>query len=233
MGTASRDRNKVYLPLAGRRVLSWSLESAVRSAAFDRMVIVTRPEDEADLAALLRREAPHLPRGQEVELVEGGATRHESELAALRVLAPSIESGGTDVVAIHDGARPLTGPSLFRAVVDVARQRGGAVPCLPADAVLPLESARPVRTDDSPWRPAELVRVQTPQAFRARPLLAAYLAAQTEGFLGDDTADSVVRYSNCCPVVTVPGSRRNLKVTYAQDLFLAEWLLARMGYHLP
>jgi 2-C-methyl-D-erythritol 4-phosphate cytidylyltransferase len=66
--------------------------------------------------------------------------------------------------------------------------------------------------------------VQTPQAFRAGPLLASHLAAQRDGFEGTDTAACVAAYTDL-PVVAVPGEASNLKVTYADDLVLAERLL--------
>jgi 2-C-methyl-D-erythritol 4-phosphate cytidylyltransferase len=69
------------------------------------------------------------------------------------------------------------------------------------------------------------VRVQTPQAFRAAPLLAAYRAATAAGFEGTDTSASMERFSDVT-VHCFPGDPRNLKVTYAQDLFLAEQLLS-------
>src|SRR5919202_5418887 len=122
------DVNKVYLPLAGRRVVSWSLLWAAQVEDVGTFVLVVRPED-AELAEdVLRREAP----GLDVRMVVGGATRHESEDAALVHLAPAVEAGEIDVVALHDGARPLAGPALFRSVVATAQAVGGAVPALPA-----------------------------------------------------------------------------------------------------
>ena len=71
-----------------------------------------------------------------------------------------------------------------------------------------------------------LVRVQTPQAFRAAELLAAYEQADRDGFTGTDTAACVERYAGL-RVHCLPGDPRNLKVTYRADLDLAARLLAR------
>jgi 2-C-methyl-D-erythritol 4-phosphate cytidylyltransferase len=66
--------------------------------------------------------------------------------------------------------------------------------------------------------------VQTPQAFRAVPLLDAYRCAEADGFTGTDTAACVATYTDL-PVCAVPGRATNLKVTFAEDLALAERLL--------
>jgi 2-C-methyl-D-erythritol 4-phosphate cytidylyltransferase len=230
------DVNKVYLPLAGRRVLSWSLHWAAQVPDVGTFVVVVRPED-LDLARdVVHRDAP----GLDVRIVLGGATRHRSENAALAHLAPLVEAGDVDVVAIHDGARPLAGASLFAAVVAAARVVGGAVPVLPASGVVPVAAGggqlvgsgagapRPAVGSTGPFR---LARVQTPQAFRAKDLLAAYAAALEAGFEGTDTAGTVETFSDLV-VRAVPGGEQNLKVTYPHDLFVAERLLAAQGYRL-
>src|SRR3954451_9337158 len=159
--------NKVYLPLAGRRVLSWSLKWAAQVPQIAAFVVVVRPED-VDLAEeVLRREA----RGLDVRMVVGGTTRHESEDAALAHLAPYIEAGEIDVVAVHDGARPLAGPALFRSVVTTAQAVGGAAPALPALGVRAVGAdGQPGRAAGTIGAPQRLARVQTPQAFRAKDL---------------------------------------------------------------
>ncbi len=63
-----------------------------------------------------------------------------------------------------------------------------------------------------------LVGVQTPQAFRAGPLLAAYRRADAEGFTGTDTASCLERYAPQVPVVAVAGEPANVKITFAGDL---------------
>ena len=103
-----------------------------------------------------------------MELVEGGDSRHASEFNVLQYLASDIESGAIDVVLIHDAARPLAGPDMMRTALAVAREFGGAVPALAAPDVVGVAQSgdfAPSRTDRN------LVRVQTPQAFRALPLL--------------------------------------------------------------
>ncbi|RZQ59442.1 2-C-methyl-D-erythritol 4-phosphate cytidylyltransferase [Amycolatopsis suaedae] len=198
--------NKVYLPLAGRPVLAWSLAAFAGAPGIGTVVLVIRPRD-AGLAAPLA--------GPGVEVVHGGATRQESELCALRQLAGRIGAGEIDTVLIHDGARPLVSRTLVADVLAAARH-GGAVPGVEAHDLATAEG-RPL---------TGAVRVQTPQGFPAAPLLAAYLAAERDGFTGTDTASCMQQYADV-PVRRVPGDERNIKITYAHDLPIAERLLAR------
>jgi 2-C-methyl-D-erythritol 4-phosphate cytidylyltransferase len=104
-------------------------------------------------------------------------------------------------------------------VLDAARATGGAVPGLARDD---LATASPDGTALAGPAPAGLVAVQTPQGFRAGPLLAAYEQAAREGFAGTDTASCVERFAPAVPIRWVPGEERNFKITYSHDLRLAE-----------
>ena len=72
-----------------------------------------------------------------------------------------------------------------------------------------------------------LTAVQTPQGFRAAPLLAAYEQAERDGFSGTDTASCIARYVPELPVRAIPGDERNFKITYARDLEMALHALVR------
>ncbi len=103
--------------------------------------------------------------------------------------------------------------ALFAATLTAARAHGGAIPVVPLNGLLPLQG----RLE------GELDGVQTPQAFRAPELLAAYVRAEADGFDGTDTAACFARATDL-PIVAVPGSPANLKITFPEDLALAERL---------
>lgn len=213
-------RNKVYLPVAGRSVLAWSVDALTRAPAVGPVVLVVRAEDRALADHVLTHEVEH---GADVETVVGGSTRQDSELAGLRRLASRVEDGEIDVVLVHDGARPLVTGALVAEVVAVAREVGGAVPGLVRDD-LAVSGA-----DDGLAGPAApgLVAVQTPQGFRARPLLAAYEQAAREGFVGTDTASCVARFAADVAVRRIPGEAANVKITYGHDVSVAAGALLR------
>jgi len=211
--------NKVLLPLRGQPVLAWSVRTALDVPGVDPVVVVHRRGERADVGAAL---LPFIGE-REVLLVEGGATRQASEQAALAALAPRVAAGALDVIAIHDGARPLAGVSLFEATIAVAREYGGAVPTHELAGLL----ARDPATDPAPGGSrTRLVGVATPQAFRADALLAAYRAAADAGFDGTDTAAAFAEFAPAgLEVRAVPSGPGNLKVTFAEDLTTAARLL--------
>lgn len=215
---AETETNKVLLPLAGRRVVTWTLDSTAQLPGLAVTVIVCRDEDRPVMQRVLDRESPHRP----VEFATGGDTRHGSEYSALGVLRDRIRAGTIDTVVIHDSARPLAAPRLFHDVISAAREHGGAIPALPLPTLVTLAGAQPG---------GDLVGVQTPQAFRAQPLLAAYDQAHEVGFDGTDTAACFERFGNG-RVRAISGDPRNVKITFPEDLFVAERILAHSGWTL-
>jgi 2-C-methyl-D-erythritol 4-phosphate cytidylyltransferase len=204
------DMNKVWLPLNGRHIISRSLTNASASFKDARIIVVINPADEEFARKALESDA--MPTS--IEIVYGGASRHESEFNALQYLKPAIVAGEIDIVLIHDGARPLATPELFAAIADGAAQHGGAIPTIALD---PHE----MDTDHT----EAVARVQTPQGFRAQPLLAAYEKAVEEGFIGTDTAACMERFFPEVKICAVPGDVFNFKITYPQDLTIAALLV--------
>jgi 2-C-methyl-D-erythritol 4-phosphate cytidylyltransferase len=193
----------VFLLVEGEPIVARSLRTF---GMLDRVVLVTKPVDD-DLVA-------QLPADLRFERVYGGATRQDSELAALRHLAPEIRSGDIDVVLIHDSARPLVSPELIATIVTVSRETGGAVPGLERTDLVHVDSmGRTIPLDPT----HNLIAVQTPQGFHAQPLLEAYEKAAAAGFIGTDTASCIAEYTNLT-ITWVPGEERNFKVTYPEDL---------------
>lgn len=207
------DRNKVYLPLDGRTVLSWSLTTFAAMPEIGHIVLVVRAADRALAQGVLDREVDHAA----IEIVVGGDTRQASELAGLRLLADRIRTGAVDCVLIHDGARPLVSTALTVAVLAAARADGGAVPGLVRDDLVAATADGTAVGAPAPG----LVAAQTPQAFRAGPLLAAYEQAERHGFIGTDTASCVQRFAPELAVRFVPGEEHNIKITFAHDLAFA------------
>ena len=213
-GSGSRvgaDTNKVLLPLGDSTVLGHSVRAVLEVAEVTRLVLGVRAGDED---AVRDAVAPLLG-VHEVRMVRGGATRHASEWAALQTLAEDVAEGVVDVIAVHDGARPLAGAALFAATLAAAREHGGALPVVGLPGLL----GRDLRATRG-----GLAGVQTPQAFRAVPLLEAHRRAAEDGYESTDTAACFERYCDL-PVVAVHGGPGNLKVTFPEDVAVAERLL--------
>jgi 2-C-methyl-D-erythritol 4-phosphate cytidylyltransferase/2-C-methyl-D-erythritol 2,4-cyclodiphosphate synthase len=203
--------NKVFAPLAGQTVLHWSILRLVDSRAVDEVVIVTGSEDLKRVGEI----AAGFPIVRTV--CEGGAERYNSVVNALAHV-----TAGTEVVAVHDGARPLTTPELIAAVIREAKEHGAALPAIPVSDTL-KRSEDGAETRETVERKG-LYGVQTPQAFRYDLLVEAYRSAAEAGFTGTDDASYVERLGH--PVRLVPGERNNLKITVQEDLQMAEALLS-------
>lgn len=219
---------KQFLEVAGVPLYAWSVMAA-RSVA-ERVVLVVPGGRVTGLAASLgpvsvpggsggsqpdrsgRSDPPDPPDRPDV-VVAGGATRAESVRAGLAAVAFDAE-----IVLVHDAARPLASKELFRAVVGAVRSGAdGAIPGLAiVDTVKRVRGAAVVETLDR----SELVRVQTPQAFRADRLRAAH----SSGGEASDDAHLVEALGG--RVIVVPGEETNLKVTTPPDLAAAERVLA-------
>lgn len=210
-------QNKVFLPILGKPLLVYTIEAFQRARAVDEILLVAHP-NEVDYCReeIARRYGLAGVR----EVIAGGASRHQSEERALEWLRVHIEAGVVSVVLIHDGARPFVPPEEIDALAQVAAEAGGALlaSAMEPDAVI-------ARVDEDGCiaallAPEELWRAQTPQAFEARALLAAYDIAHAEGFEGTDTASTYERAGHTVRVVA--GSAGNFKVTTPHDLLRAE-----------
>ena len=213
------NRNKALLPLAGRPLLLYSVETLLIAGA--EVLLVAAEEELAEVAAL----APGCA------VVRGGATRRASEWCGLRALRNRLEPD--DVVALHDAARPLVACADVVRVYEAARAAGAALLAQPVDAPLLRPAATAAPGSAVPAAVIEAVaassiwRAQTPQAARAAWLLDAYGRAERHHFEGTDTA-AVLDWAGY-PVEVVEATRPNPKITVAADIPLAEALLAGDG----
>ena len=185
---------KQFEQLGDRLVVDWAVDSATR--ATDGVVVVV-PAERAD-----------------GDLVAGGATRSESVRRGLDIVPDE-----ATVVCVHDAARPFATAALFRRVVQaVAGGADGAIPGVPVvDTVKQVDAdGNVVATPDR----ADLVAVQTPQAFRADVLRKAHAGA------AEGTDDAALVEAIGAAVVVVPGEEANRKLTLPEDL---DWARRRVA----
>jgi len=220
-GTRMRaDRNKVLLPLLGKPLIAHTLAAFERAAAVDEILLVAHLDEVTYFA---REVMPVAEMSKVSGVIAGGATRHQSEQCALDALRERITTNEIALVMIHDGARPLVTPEEINQLVEVAREGAGAILITPVAATETLLQTRPDGSIALIAAPEELARAQTPQAFDARLLLAAYDQARRDGFEGTDTASSLERLGYA--IRAVYGGVENLKVTTPDDLLRAEAIL--------
>jgi 2-C-methyl-D-erythritol 4-phosphate cytidylyltransferase len=203
------DRPKAFANLRDRPLLAEPLERLEASEWIDSIVVAVPPEWE-EPAILLAEE---IGAGKVVACVTGGATRAESVRAAV----DEVDDDAT-VIIVHDAARPLVDDEVIERVLKpLSEGFDGAVPTVPmADTVKRARGGEIVETLDR----AELVAVQTPQAF-----LADTLRRALGGDLGAATDCSSLVEAAGGRIAAVAGDARLLKVTEAADLELIDRLL--------
>jgi 2-C-methyl-D-erythritol 4-phosphate cytidylyltransferase len=186
--------------------------------------------------------------GKVTAVIAGGATRPESVRAALAAVADlpggaglaggsglagdaggsglAGDAGGVDCgVLLHDAARPLVDQRIIADCVAALEVHDAAGVAVPASETMVLTENGVMHSVPPRER---LYRCQTPQCFRLSVIARAHeLAAADPAFAPTDDCGVVLRYLPGTAVHIVPGSERNMKVTYPQDLAVAEAVLAR------
>lgn len=201
---------KQFAPWRGKPVVRHSVESLLAAGASAVVVAIPPDADEVASRALIGLEG--------VETVTGGVTRQESVRAALEVLA----ADGPARVLIHDAARPDLPYAVIARLLGALEHHPGAIPVLPMVDSLALDGGG-LMAGTAPRE--ALRRVQTPQAFRFTPILAAHRGWQGALDAGDDA--QVLRASGL-DVALVEGDERLKKLTFAED-FMAQALPVRVG----
>ena len=204
--------NKVFLPVAGRPIIAWSLECFDRQPEIGEVIVVAAAGEVEEC----RRQLEPFGFKKVSGVVVGGPTRHDSEFNGLTHLEARIESGAVDLVLIHDAVRPFVTPSLVDRLISEARKSGAAIPGVPA-----ADSIVQALPDGKVGKPrTRLWAAQTPQTFNARLVLDAHRQARRDGFKGSDTSSVVERLGRSVSVVY--GSYDNIKITTSDDLIRGE-----------
>lgn len=200
---------KQFLPLCGTPVLMRTITKFETAGA---KVVVVLPQEHHEMWLAMCQECnfpvSHL-------IASGGATRFESVkngIAAIESLAEG------DLVAVHDGVRPLVSVNLINHCYDIARQCGSAIP-----VISPSDSIRQVLDDGSSQQllRSSLRAVQTPQTFIAKLLKGAYDVEESPLFTDDASVVENAGYQ----VTLVDGENTNIKITHPIDMVVATQLI--------
>ncbi|MEP6341764.1 MAG: bifunctional 2-C-methyl-D-erythritol 4-phosphate cytidylyltransferase/2-C-methyl-D-erythritol 2,4-cyclodiphosphate synthase [Maricaulaceae bacterium] len=201
---AGGDIPKQYRLIAGKPLLAWTLEKAIKSLSFDEIRVVVA-ETDPYIAKLLE------DFGLRAKTVVGGETRTTSVHNGLK----SLNNLDIEHVYIHDGARPFVSRPLLSELSEALKSYESAVPVLPiADALKTLDGTAIDRD--------QMRRMQTPQAFHYDTIAAAFDAHAVDASFADDI--SVAKHAGLSIAFT-QGDEQNFKVTYPDDFNKAERIL--------
>jgi 2-C-methyl-D-erythritol 4-phosphate cytidylyltransferase len=211
--------DKVFLPLGGHPLLAHVLDATEQAKSIQEVVLVVGEHTRATSLDLVAEGGWNKVRA----VVTGGPRRQDSVEVGLNSL-----SSGTEVVAIHDGARPLATSALFDACVATADVVGAAIAAAPITDTLKRVAAGKI-TETIPRE--HLWAAQTPQAFRVELLIQAFAFAAERDLEVTDEASMLEAMG--VAVAIVPSTSANLKITHQDDLWLAEALYAHRQGVLP
>lgn len=215
-GNGSRmasQRPKQYLPLQGRPLIEHTLTVFMESARVSSVNLVLSSDDELWDKLNIRNN----PRLNVFRC--GGATRSQSVMNGLEAIAPAVD--GNDWILVHDAARPCLSNALLNQLLDALQND-------PVGGLLAVPLADTLKRADNEQRVAgtepreNLWQAQTPQMFRYDLLKQ---ALQASGGAPTDEAQAIEALG--LKPKLVPGELSNLKVTYPQDILLAEAIMMR------
>ncbi len=224
---------KQLLTLGGKTLVEHCVAAFDQAPGIDEILVVMARGYTGQVKAMLTDAGYR----KVTAVIEGGATRPDSTRAALAAIAaaapgavgsaPGATAGtapGDYGVLLHDAARPLVDQRIIADCVTALRVHDAAGVAVPASDTMVVTGNGMMQ---SMPRRETLLRCQTPQCFRLPVITRAHeLAAADPAFTPTDDCGVVLRYLPDVDVHIVPGSERNIKITYAQDLGVAEALLA-------
>lgn len=216
-GTGSRlgsDCPKQFLIIRGRTVMEWTLSALGKSGLYNEFILVSSSDHMEKTNSIASRVLA------EYKVIEGGKERANSVLCGLHAVSES------QIVAIHDGARPNLSTELQKKLMEAMLEDNvqGVIPGIPqTDTLKIIEGNRIVGTQAR----QNLVRVQTPQLFLHQEILNAYESGLESSFAGTDCSSYAEQYG--LEVRWIEGESSNFKVTYEEDLDTLKQFLDQAG----
>jgi len=206
------DRPKQFLLLAGTPVIIHTLKVFEQCESINEVIVVLPAAESAGFLSL----AGKFGLRKVARVVPGGVTRADSVKRGLT----AIRAATAEIVAVHDGVRPFVTVEEIDAVVTAAQTDGAAILVAPVtDTIKQISDRRVERTLDR----GRLRRALTPQCFRYDVLLQAYQATDVTDPAATDESVLVEKLGH--PISVIEGSARNIKITSAEDLAIAEAIL--------
>lgn len=200
--------NKVFLKLLGRTVIEHTVAVFEKCRDIDEIIVVTGKEDILRCKNLLKRTAKQL------KIIAGGETRQQS-------VYNGIQAAEGDIVAIHDGARPLVTPELVSQAVDACRKYKAAALGVPAKDTIKLADADGFI--EKTLERSRTYNIQTPQVFDKELIKKAH----ENGKDTEATDDCMLAEADGARVKIVDGSYENIKLTTPEDMTAAEAILEK------
>ena len=204
---------KAFVKVGGRTMLHHAFATLAQLNSLNEIIVTIPPGMEKRARDEASRAAIRVP----LKITPGGTERQDSVRIAL-----AIASAESELVVVHDAARPFADADLFNRCIDAAARSGAAIAAIPvADTLKRVAEGTIIGT----VRRAGLYQAQTPQAFQRRLLVAAHERAMRDRVVATDDAELVEQIRGTVEIVEA--SAMNLKITTKGDLAMAERLAAK------
>ncbi|MDD5015513.1 MAG: 2-C-methyl-D-erythritol 4-phosphate cytidylyltransferase [Atribacterota bacterium] len=207
--------SKPFIPISGKPILAYTIDKFEKCKSINKIYLIVSPEEKeiCHKDIILRYSFSKVQ-----ELVNGGDTRQDSIYNGLKVLDKD-----TDIVVIHDGARPLVEEAIIQDSIEKAQKYGAAIVAIPIkDTVKKSENNFYI---NKTLNREKIWRAQTPQTFKYDIILPAYHQAYKDKYLATDDAAIVEKYGH--KVKLIIGPEENIKITTPFDLIVAEVFLKK------
>lgn len=213
----TKDTPKPFIILNNHPVIYYSLKVLFESELIDYILVVVAKDN----IAYCQREIIEKYNFNKVHnVVEGGEQRQDSVYNGLREVLPD-----TDLILIHDGARPFVTHRLIEESIREAQHTGAAIVGVPpTDTIKSINGGEWI---EETWDRDSLIMIQTPQVFKFDLIQNAYQRAYQDNFLATDDALLIRRLGG--KVKLVKGDYENIKITFPHDLLVAEAILKVRG----
>ena len=208
------NRNKILLELAGETILVQTLKKFAKIDRISNLIIAVAKDEIPLITLLLESKQISKP----IQIVVGGSERQFSIYNAIQKVPSESE-----IVLIHDAARPLVSVETIEKVIDSAIEFGGSIAAVPEKNTIKIATSDQFVEKTLPR--SLLWEIQTPQAFRRDIIEKAYESAISEKFLGTDDSSLVERIG--AQVKIVESESSNIKITTPDDLLFAKEFIRR------
>ena len=215
-GSGSRMNNTVakqFLLLGGKPVLMHTIEAFHQCVLNPEILVVLNKQQHAYWKSLCNTYDFKIQH----QIIEGGTQRYYSVKNGLNAIK---EDG---IVAVHDAVRPLVPTELILRSFENATQKGNAVA-----GIYPVDSVRSIQNsleENSALNRDQVMLIQTPQTFTVEILKNAYQQPYSDNFTDDASVVEQAGFN----INLITGSRENLKITWPEDIEIAEVLLKKRG----
>lgn len=207
--------NKIFVKLGGFPIIYWTILAFERSKTVQNIIISASSEDILKIKVLVSKHGF----GKVKDIVVAGPTRQQSTFEILKMIKSKIKSN--DLIGIHNGANPFVTAEEIKKVFSAAKNHGAALLAQPARDTVKIADANAF-VEKTPLRQFSWY-AQTPQVATFGNLWKAFVFADRQKFIGTDDAQLLERIGIKPKIIAC--SNLNLKITFAEDLYLAKQIL--------